>query len=132
MFFATGTQEFVFDFDNGQQRVAHFNPLDPDLATRLTAFRAFMDEFREKVETEDYTKSREAFCAAMDKAFGGDVSQAAFAFVSPFAVVGGKMFAVIVFEALAGEIAERIKKESGAMNEHLARYAVPASDNCNA
>lgn len=116
---SVGLKPFKIEFDNGEVETIYFNPSDPDLAIRMNEFSKRIPEiFAELAEiklgqTEDdfdvneleiIKAARENFSKELDTAIGNPVSDSVFKYCSPFAIIGGKCFALIFIDELSKEI----------------------------
>ena len=139
----TGLVEFVLPFDRGAEKI-YFNPNDLDFFIRLTDMINSMSDTYEKAseEYENATDSmekleitrrlNEKIKADFDNAFGNNVSDAIFKYVSPNGIIKAKnqYYPFYILEWLMPTIAEETGKTSKAtmsalekaMSKHTVNY----------
>lgn len=100
-----------------------FRPSDMGIVARWNAMAGNFDHITEPLTALDektatpedrlaaIEQAKERLCAALDEAFDGNVSEAFFAGVHPFALVGGRFYAEIVMDAVAGYMSKRFTEE---------------------
>lgn len=141
---STGKVAFPIEFDNGESTVIYFNPVDADLAVRMSKFGKQIEERIEQLVksvelSNDGTAKRdidgdvafvekvqEEVMDAVDEAFNSSISREVFKYCSPLALVDGNYFIINFMEAIVPEIEKKVNEMSinidGKMNERLARY----------
>ena len=139
----TGLVEFVLPFDRGTEKI-YFNPNDLDFFIRLTDMINAMSDTYEKASTE-YEKAtdsmekleitrrlNEKIKADFDNAFGNNVSDVIFKYVSPNGIIKSKSqyYPFYILEWLMPKIEEETGKTSKAtmsalekaMSKHTVNY----------
>lgn len=138
----TGLVEFKLPFDRGVEKI-YFNPNDIDFFIRITdminSISGLYDNLSEEYEkTEDNFEKLEVIRnlnnkikAAFDIAFGNNVADVIFKYVSPHGIVAGNQYySFYILEYLMPLIAEETGKTSEAttsalekaMNKHTSKY----------
>lgn len=138
----TGLVEFKLPFDRGEEKI-YFNPNDIDFFIRITdminSISGLYDDLAEEYEkTEDgfekleiIRKLNDKIKAEFDTAFGNNVSDVIFKYVSPHGIVAkNQYYSFYILEYLMPIIAEETGKTSKetnaalstAMNKHTAKY----------
>lgn len=138
----TGLVEFKLPFDRGVEKI-YFNPNDIDFFIRITdminSISGLYDNLSEEYEkTEDDFEKLEVMRnlnnkikAAFDIAFGNNVADVIFKYVSPHGIVAGNQYySFYILEYLMPLIAEETGKTSEAttsalekaMNKHTSKY----------
>jgi hypothetical protein len=138
----TGLIEFKLPFDRGVEKI-YFNPNDIDFFIRITdminSISGLYDNLSEEYEkTEDNFEKLEVIRnlnnkikAAFDIAFGNNVADVIFKYVSPHGIVAGNQYySFYILEYLMPLIAEETGKTSEAttsalekaMNKHTSKY----------
>lgn len=139
----TGLVEFVLPFDRGTEKI-YFNPNDLDFFIRLTDMINNMSDVYEKAHTEyenatdsmeklEITRRlNEKIKADFDNAFGNNVSDAIFKYVSPNGIIKSKSqyYPFYILEWLMPKIEEETGKTSKAtttalekaMSKHTVNY----------
>lgn len=139
----TGLVEFELPFDRGTEKIC-FNPNDVDFFIRMTdminSISGFYENLTEEYEkTEDNLEKLEILRRLNDKvknafdvAFGNNVSEAIFKYVSPHGIIKSKnqYYSFYILEYLLPIIAEETGKTSQAatsalekaMNKHTVKY----------
>ena len=139
----TGLVEFELPFDRGTEKI-YFNPNDVDFFIRLTDMITSISKLYDGL-TEQYEKTQDNFEKleiirelnnkvkdAFDVAFGNNVSDAIFKYVSPHGIISSRKqhYSFYILEYLM----PLIEKETGraaaattaalekAMNKHTVRY----------
>jgi hypothetical protein len=138
----TGLVEFILPFDRGEEKI-YFNPNDVDFFIRLTdminnisgMYDDLADEY-EKAEDnfeklEIIRKLNDKIKEAFDVAFGNNVADTIFKYVSPHGIVAkNQYFSFYILDYLMPLIEEETGKTSKAtvsalekaMNKHTAKY----------
>lgn len=139
----TGLVEFVLPFDRGTEKI-YFNPNDLDFFIRLTDMINAMSDTYEKASTE-YEKAtdsmekleitrrlNEKIKSDFDNAFGNNVSDVIFKYVSPNGIIKSKSqyYPFYILEWLMPKIEEETGKTSRAtmsalekaMSKHTVNY----------
>ena len=139
----TGLVEFKLPFDRGTEKI-YFNPNDLDFFIRLTDMINVMSDTYEKASTE-YEKAtdsmekleitrrlNEKIKADFDNAFGNNVSDVIFKYVSPNGIIKSKSqyYPFYILEWLMPKIEEETGKTSKAtmsalekaMSKHTVNY----------
>ena len=139
----TGLVEFILPFDRGTEKI-YFNPNDLDFFIRLTDMINAMSDIYEKasVEYENATDSmekleitrrlNEKIKADFDNAFGNNVSDVIFKYVSPNGIIKAKSqyYPFYILKWLMPKIEEETGKTSKAtmsalekaMSKHTVNY----------
>ena len=138
----TGLVEFELPFDRGIEKI-YFNPNDVEFFVRLTdminSISGLYDGLAEEYEkTEDSFEKLEVMQKlngkikdAFDIAFGNNVADTIFKYVSPHGIVAGNQYySFYILEYLMPRIAEETGKTSKAttsalekaMNKHTVKY----------
>jgi hypothetical protein len=138
----TGLVEFELPFDRGLEKI-YFNPNDVDFFIRLTdminsvseMYDSLSEEYEKKEDNfeklEVIRKLNEKIKSAFDVAFGNNVSEVMFKYVSPHGIVAGdQYYSFYILEYLMPEIAKVTGETSKAttsalekaMNKHTAKY----------
>ena len=139
----TGLVEFVLPFDRGTEKI-YFNPNDLDFFIRLTDMINGMSDIYDKahMEYENATDNmekleitrrlNEKIKADFDNAFGNNVSDAIFKYVSPNGIIKSKSqyYPFYILEWLMPKIEEETGKTSKAtmsalekaMSKHTVNY----------
>lgn len=138
----TGLVEFELPFDRGTEKI-YFNPNDVEFFIRITdminSISGMYDDFAEEYEkTEDgfgkleiIRKLNGKIKDAFDVAFGNNVADTIFKYVSPNGIVAGNQYySFYIIEYLIPVIAEVTGETSKAttsalekaMNKHTAKY----------
>lgn len=138
----TGLVEFELPFDRGVEKI-YFNPNDVDFFVRITDMINSISELYDDAIAE-YEKAEEGMAkietvrklndtvkTAFDEAFGNNVSDGIFKYVSPHGIVAGNQYySFYILEYLMPLIAEetgKTAKETNsalekAMNKHTVKY----------
>lgn len=138
----TGLVEFILPFDRGEEKI-YFNPNDVEFFVRLTdminkisgMYDGLADEYE---KTEDSFEKLEIISRlngkikdAFDVAFGNNVADTIFKYVSPHGIVAkNQYFSFYILDYLMPLIEEETGKTSKAtvsalekaMNKHTAQY----------
>ena len=138
----TGLVEFELPFDRGTEKI-YFNPNDIDFFIRLTdminSISGMYDDLADEYEkTEDNFEKLEIIRKlngrikdAFDVAFGNNVADTIFKYVSPHGIVAGNQYySFYILDYLMPKIAEVTGETSRAtvsalekaMNKHTAQY----------
>lgn len=138
----TGLVEFELPFDRGTEKI-YFNPNDVEFFVRITeminSISEMYDDLAEEYEkTEDSIEKLEVIRKlnkkiknSFDVAFGNNVSDTIFKYVSPHGIVAGNQYySFYILEYLMPVIAEETGRASQAttaalekaMNKHTAKY----------
>ena len=138
----TGLVEFILPFDRGEERV-YFNPNDVEFFIRLTDMINNISEMYDGL-ADKYEKTEDSFEKleiirelnnkikdAFDVAFGNNVSDVIFKYVSPHGIVAGNQYySFYILDYLMPLIEKETGKTSKAtvsalekaMNKHTAQY----------
>ena len=129
----TGLVEFKLPFDRGTEKI-YFNPNDIDFFIRLTvminSISGMYDNLADEYEkTEDNFEKLEIIRKlngrikdAFDVAFGNNVADTIFKYVSPHGIVAGNQYySFYILEYLMPIIADVTGKASQAANDALAK-----------
>ena len=129
----TGLVEFELPFDRGTEKI-YFNPNDVEFYIRLTdminSISGMYDDLSDEYEkTEDNFEKLEIIRKlngrikdAFDIAFGNNVADTIFKYVSPHGIVAGNQYySFYILEYLMPIIAEITGKTSKATNDALAK-----------
>lgn len=127
----TGLVEFELPFDRGTEKI-YFNPNDIDFFIRLTdminSISGMYDDLADEYEkTEDNFEKLEIIRKlngrikdAFDVAFGNNVADTIFKYVSPHGIVAGNQYySFYILDYLMPKIAEVTGKTSRATNDAL-------------
>lgn len=138
----TGLVEFILPFDRGEERV-YFNPNDVEFFIRLTDMINNISEMYDGL-ADKYEKTEDSFEKleiirelnnkikdAFDVAFGNNVSDVIFKYVSPHGIVAGNQYySFYILDYLMPLIEKETGKTSKAtvsalekaMNKHTEKY----------
>ena len=129
----TGLVEFILPFDRGDEKI-YFNPNDVEFFIRLTdminSISGMYDNLADEYEkTEDNFEKLEIIRRlngkikdAFDTAFGNNVADTIFKYVSPHGIVAGNQYySFYILEYLMPKIAEVAGETSKATNDALAK-----------
>ena len=129
----TGLVEFKLPFDRGTEKI-YFNPNDIEFFIRLTdminSISGMYDNLADEYEkTEDNFEKLEIIRRlngkikdAFDTAFGNNVADTIFKYVSPHGIVAGNQYySFYILEYLMPKIAEVAGETSKATNDALAK-----------
>lgn len=138
----TGLVEFELPFDRGTEKI-YFNPNDTEFYYRLTEMIDSISKLYDDLKTEfDKNESgtakikfihdiNEKIKNAFDVAFGNNVSEIIFKYVSPHGIVAGNQYySFYILDYLIPKIAEisgetseaTIASLEKAMNKHTSKY----------
>ena len=143
----TGLVEFELSFDRGTEKI-YFNPNDVDFYIRLTdminstseIYESMSKEYEKAEEAQDNREKIEILRRLNEKvrnnfdiAFGNNVSDGIFKYVSPHGIIKSKnqYYVFYILDWLMPKIAEETGKTSNeavnalqkAMNRHTVKYA---------
>lgn len=129
----TGLVEFELPFDRGTEKI-YFNPNDVEFFIRLTdminSISGMYDDLADEYEkTEDNFEKLEIIRklngkikGAFDMAFGNNVADTIFKYVSPHGIVAGNQYySFYILEYLMSKIAEVTGETSKATNDALVK-----------
>ena len=138
----TGLVEFVLPFDRGEEKI-YFNPNDVEFFVRLTDMINKISEMYDGL-ADEYEKTEDSFEKleiisrlngkikdAFDVAFGNNVADTIFKYVSPHGIVAkNQYYSFYILDYLMPLIEEETGKTSKAtvsalekaMNKHTAQY----------
>ena len=138
----TGLVEFILPFDRGEEKI-YFNPNDVEFFVRLTDMINKISEMYDGL-ADEYEKTEDSFEKleiisrlngkikdAFDVAFGNNVADTIFKYVSPHGIVAkNQYYAFYILDYLMPLIEEETGKTSKAtvsalekaMNKHTAQY----------
>ncbi len=113
----------------------YFHPADLGIIDRWNAmvkdFSEVTKPLEDAAETEEgalpaLAEAKERLCAALDKVFDGNVSEAFFSRVHPFSLVNGRFYCENVMDAVADYMGQRFSAEFERVNrqqtERMAAY----------
>lgn len=129
----TGLVEFELPFDRGTEKI-YFNPNDVEFFIRVTDMIQSISEMYDNL-AEEYEKTEDNFEKleiirklnskvkdAFDVAFGNNVSETIFKYVSPHGIVAGEQYySFYILDFLMPMIADVTGKTSKATNDALAK-----------
>lgn len=129
----TGLVEFELPFDRGTEKI-YFNPNDIEFFIRITDMINNISEMYDGL-AEEYEKTEDSFEKieiirklngrikdAFDVAFGNDVADTIFKYVSPHGIVAGNQYySFYILDYLMPKIAEVTGKTAKATNDALAK-----------
>lgn len=129
----TGLVEFKLPFDRGTEKI-YFNPNDIEFFLRLTdminnisgMYDDLADEYEKTADNFEklgiIRKLNDRIKDAFDVAFGNNVADTIFKYVSPHGIVAGNQyFSFYILEYLMPKIAEVTGETSKATNDALAK-----------